>query len=349
VGLEGSLKDFGLADILQLIFFQRKTGVLNINARFDKVKLTFIDGNVVGAESKKRIEANRLGKVLVKKGLLREDELRSLLEEQKNSQFKLGHILIKKGLVKQEDIIDIISNQIKETVIQVFGWKDGYYEFLPQAIPVDKDIPISIDTQHLLMEGLRIVDEWTLIEGKITLDSVFEKTYMSVPELTNDEEEILSLIDGENDVSTIIDISGKDDFTVSKTMLSLLEKGAIRLKEALPLVSSVTEISDRKTFYNYNPLILIIFLSAFFISIIMFFITSSNVLREYKASKTIEYLRIHVEAFKAVHGDYPELSDVAFNKSDPWGNPYILQRNKDSYLILSRGPDGIIGTSDDIF
>ena len=70
MALEGSLKDFGLADILQLIFFQRKTGVLTMESRLDKVRLLVKDGNIVGAESKRRIEANRLGKVLVTKGEL---------------------------------------------------------------------------------------------------------------------------------------------------------------------------------------------------------------------------------------------------------------------------------------
>jgi len=33
MALEGSLKDFGLADILQLIYFQRKTGVLVLDGK----------------------------------------------------------------------------------------------------------------------------------------------------------------------------------------------------------------------------------------------------------------------------------------------------------------------------
>jgi hypothetical protein len=64
VALEGSLKDFGLADILQLIF-QRKTGVLTLESRLDKVLLV-IDGTS-SVQNRRRIEANRLGSV--RKGL----------------------------------------------------------------------------------------------------------------------------------------------------------------------------------------------------------------------------------------------------------------------------------------
>ncbi len=44
--------------------------------------------------------------------------------------------------------------------------------------------------------------------------------------LTEEEEEILLLVDGENDVSTIIDISGKDDFSVSRTSGLASRKGS---------------------------------------------------------------------------------------------------------------------------
>ena len=73
MALEGSLTDFGLADILQLIYFQRKTGVLTLEGKMDKVSLMFIDGNIGGAESKRRNEDNRMGKILLKKGHLKEE------------------------------------------------------------------------------------------------------------------------------------------------------------------------------------------------------------------------------------------------------------------------------------
>ncbi len=72
MALEGSLTDFGLADILQLIYFQKKTGNLTLTGRMDRFRLQFVDGNIVSAESQKRLEEGRLGRILFKKGLLRE-------------------------------------------------------------------------------------------------------------------------------------------------------------------------------------------------------------------------------------------------------------------------------------
>jgi predicted transcriptional regulator len=349
LALEGSLRDFGLADILQLIFFQRKTGVLTLEGRLDKIRLLFIEGNITGAESKRRIEANRLGKVLVKKGLLNEEDLQTALDEQRSSNVKFGNILVKRGIVRKEDIEEIITGQIKETVIQIFSWKEGSYEFTPQAVPVDKDIPISIDTQHLLMEGLRIVDEWALIEGKVTLDAVFSKKSEEVEGLTDEEREILSLVDGENDVSTIIDISGKDDFSISKALLSLIEKGAIEPKEVMPVVTEAPRPEKKKRAFSYRFLPLTAVVIAFLVSFFTIFFESDQMIERLKASEAVDNLRFKIEEYKFEHGLYPESFDMISRRVDPWGRPYIYMHNNYTFMVLSAGPDGREDTSDDIY
>lgn len=349
MALEGSLRDFGLADILQLIFFQRKTGVLTLDGKLDKVRLLFIEGNISVAESKRRIEANRLGKILVKKGLLKEEELQAVLDEQRSSNVRVGNILVKRGIVRKEDIEEIIIGQIKETVIQIFSWKDGSYEFTPQAVPIDKDIPISIDTQHLLMEGLRIVDEWTLIEGKITLDTVFRKKAEDVTELTEEEKDILLLVDGENDLSTIIDISGRDDFSVSKTLVSLIEKGVIEQKEVLPVIAEVPIIETKRTVFSYRFLPLLAIAVAFLFSLFSIFLDSGYIYKRFRASEAIDDLRFKIEAYKFEHGSYPETLDLISKRLDPWVKPYIYKNNNYTFIVLSTGVDGKEGTSDDIY
>lgn len=349
MALEGSLKDFGLADILQLIFFQRKTGVLTLEGRMDKIRLLFINGNIVGAESKRRLEANRLGKVLVKKGILREEELQAVLDEQRSSHARLGNILVKKGIVQKEQIEEIITGQIKETVVQIFGWKEGSYEFTPQEVPVDKEIPLLIDTQHILMEGLRIVDEWTLIEGKITLDTVFIKKAADIKELTEEEREILSLVDGENDVSTIIDFTGKDDFSVSKTLVSLIEKGIIQPKEVLPVITDAPPVESRRAVFSYRFLPILAILSAFLLSLFSVFFSSADTFKRFHASEAIDGLRFKIESYKFEHGSYPESPDLVSKRLDPWGEPYIYKHNDFTFIVLSKGADAREGTSDDIY
>jgi hypothetical protein len=348
MALEGSLRDFGLADILQLIYFQRKTGVLVLESRIDRVKVLFIEGNIVGAESRKRIEANRIGKVLVKRGILEEKELQSILDEQSRTNIKLGMILISRGLVGKEVIQEVLIGQIKETVMQIFNWKQGTYAFTPQEVPIEKELPLSLDTQHLLMDGLRVVDEWSLIEGKLTLDTVFTKTTGGVPELTGEEEDILSFVDGKNDVSTIIDIAVKDDFEVSKALVSLLDKGAIEKKEAAPAVAEIAYKKTKKPSIRYHFLAFIAIVIAGVISLYTVFLSSGDLFRGFIASETVNDIRFQIDKYTFQYGSYPESIDMISKRLDPWGRPYVYRKNDYTYIVFSVGADGLEGTKDDI-
>jgi hypothetical protein len=199
------------------------------------------------------------------------------------------------------------------------------------------------------MESLRIVDEWTLIEGKITLDTVFRKKTDDVSELAEEERDILFLVDGENDVSTIIDISGKDDFAVSKTLLSLLENGIIERKETVPVSTDLYPAQVKKTFiYNQNLPVFAIAV-AVVLSLVTVFFEPHNVFQRFRASEAVDDLRFRIAAHKFEHGAYPADLLTIDHRSDPWGNQYIYRPGENSFLVLSAGPDGKEGTADDVY
>jgi hypothetical protein len=66
VALEGTLRDFSFADILQLISLQRKTGVLTLKADEKVTTVSFIDGNIVGASTLNQHTEDLIGLILLK-------------------------------------------------------------------------------------------------------------------------------------------------------------------------------------------------------------------------------------------------------------------------------------------
>ena len=342
MSLEGSLKEFGLADILQLLYLQRKTGVLTLEGRMDRVRLMFYEGNIISAETRRKVEANRFGKLLLKNGAHqrgRSSESPGGTAVNRRKTWQHPH---KKGVIGKEHIQEILTTQITETVIQLFSWKDGDYEFSPQGVPVDKEMPVSLDTQHVLMEGLRIVDEWSLIEGKLSPDTIFEKTGKSGAALTSDEEEILGLVDGERDVSAIIESSHMDSFQASKSLVSLMEKGMIEPKET---ASVAPEIALRgaarpvKKGIPYPPFITpVIFLASLFIAIISFPSQRSDYTDRIKTSADIDNIRFVIEAYKYENGAYPQSIDQITKTVDSWGRQYIY---KPAGVILSSSAQGL--------
>ncbi len=355
MALEGSIKDFGLSDILQLIDFQKKTGVLSLSGHMDKVRLMFHEGSIVEAESRKRLEENRMGKILIKKGLIREDDLRKAIEDQKASGLKIGAVLLKKGLIAQEELREILHSQMTETVYQLFSWKEGSYEFRSQQVTTDREMPIAIDTQHILMEGLRKVDEWSIVEEKITLDTVFKKTGKNDYSATPEEHEVLKHVDGENDVSIIIELSGLDDMQASRAFASLLDQGAITSIEAAPVAAEGVAVPVKRGDVSVFKLIslaciailaLIISLMPFRVNEISGILDSVNRLR---SIGNIEELRFMSEVFKYRNGAYPPSLDQIGRSIDIWGSLYDYRVESNGVIINSAGPDREIGTRDDIY
>lgn len=349
MALEGSLTDFGLADILQLIYFQRKTGILTLEGKADKVRLLFINGNIGGAESKRRTEDNRLGKILLKKGHIKKKDLETALEEQRKTGAKLGNILILNDFVARDVIEEIVQSQITETIIQLFGWKQGTYDFTTQGVQQDKELHFSLDTQHLLMEGLRIVDEWSVIQGKITLDTMFRKLVEAPSGLTEGEQEVFAYVDGENDVSTIIDLCGQDNFEVSKTLLSLLEKGFVEIMETAPVITKELAAANKPSLniFGYLPYLAVI-LSIFF-SLAGVYMWKGEDFKDVSVSRKLDVLRMKAETFQLEHGTYPSKLDQITLSKDAWGRPYIYRATAASFFISSAGADGAEGTKDDIY
>src|SRR6185436_14122337 len=150
MALEGTLKDFALPDIFQLIGLQKKTGMLVLNDKDDEVTIAFKDGELVSAESRKRRLEERLGTRLVKSGLITEGQLHDALEKQKQTLQRLGVILATEQLVKKEDLKRALEIQMTQVVYRVFRWEDAYYRF-------DQDAAIDYDRENVVpmpAEGL---------------------------------------------------------------------------------------------------------------------------------------------------------------------------------------------------
>ena len=190
MALAGSIKDFGLPDIFQLIGLQRKTGTLTLTDNIETVTVTFEDGQVVNADtSTKRLEG-RLGSLLVKQGHVSQQRMEEALQKQKATLQKLGHVLVSGGYVKGEVLKTALTVQVSTTVFKLFRWKAGDYNFEAQDKVVwDRSHFDPMSADFILMEGIRMLDEWPIIEKKITsFDMIFrpvvDSSSMSVEDVS---------------------------------------------------------------------------------------------------------------------------------------------------------------------
>ena len=259
MALEGTLRDFSLADIFQLIGLQRKTGVLTLRSKDDTVTVTFLDGKVVGADSLSHRLENRLGHVLIKSGLLTQDQLNRALEIQKETLQRLGYILTHYGIISAESLKQAIQLQILQIVYRLFRWKDGDYQFSQETtIEYDRDNVVPITAESILMEGARMIDEWPIIEKRIrSYDMVFRKKLTDQEivvvgaeeadevdfdadttharrrrggdkiRISQEEKAIYDLVDGTMTVRDIVEISRFSEFDTNKALYELFTRDLI--------------------------------------------------------------------------------------------------------------------------
>lgn len=168
MALKGTLGDFSLTDILQLIGLQRKTGVLVLKRGETMVTIGFDTGRVVTAESSERTVDQRVGQLLVRVGKLTEFRLNQALEIQRDSLQRIGKVLVDRGWTDRESIQRQLQLQVSETIYSLFRWTDGEYDFRPDAeVEWDRELMVPIACEQLIMEGAQMADEWPQIERTI--------------------------------------------------------------------------------------------------------------------------------------------------------------------------------------
>lgn len=295
MALEGTLKDFSLADIFQLIGLQRKTGVLTLRSNDDTVTVTFLDGKVVGADSLSHRLENRLGHVLIRSELLTQDQLNRALEIQKETLQRLGFILVHYGIISVEALKQAIQAQILQIIFRLFRWKDGDYHFSQETtIEYDRDYVVPVSAESILMEGARMIDEWPIIEKRIrSYDMVFRKKMtdqeivvvgtteeadeidfdaMAAPvrrrkpsgsdkiRISREEKAIYDMVDGTMRVRDVLEMSKLSEFDTAKALYELLTRDLIeevRGSAAADVLAQLTPLGEDEVAETPVPLPLV--------------------------------------------------------------------------------------------
>ena len=268
MALEGTLSDFSLSDILQLISLQRKTGILRLRGPEDTVTLGFDQGRLISAESAARRMDTRLGTLLVKTRCLTPDLLQRALEIQGQTLQRLGYILLKNGFCTPDDLRAGLDIQIRKIAYTLFRWSDGDYVFDQQdSIDYDHEFVTPISVESLLMNGARMIDEWPIVEKVVRSPGlVYRRVPVTQPVVPSDDEDevddpadttldrteagasrepikisraewsVYELVDGRRSVAEIVDRTFLSDFDGAKAFYDLVTR---QLVEEAPAAAAL--------------------------------------------------------------------------------------------------------------
>ncbi len=275
MGLRGTIEDFKISEIIQLIGQQSKTGILTVWKSNKEVRIFFVNGNVVRVEPDRSERKMLMGEMLITSGKITREQLESALEEQKGTVQYLGEILLKRKLVTKEDIQKIVHTQIYETIYELFQWNEGIFEFETREKSEYLKILPSLSPEQLLLNVSWMVDEWQLIEKTIpTMNVVFEKVPTDRRILLEETDEdkgltynqkiVYDLVDGKRTVQEIVEKSLMGRFDTCNILSELLQLGYIRKAkvEKAPIYQRIELRSSNFVFHLVS--IVLVALSLYF-------------------------------------------------------------------------------------
>ena len=257
MSLKGNLETFLLHSILQLLNNEMKTGVFQANRANQEVKIYFFEGAIIYAMGSKK--ENRLGDLLLKRGLISKAELNECLIGAREKKQALGKYLVENGRISVAILKESLQKQTENIIYNLFLWEKGDFEYKDARLKMDRIINIQLNMMEVILEGSRRIDEMSIFKEQIPSDKILLKASNSIEEkgkikFTQAELRMLKFVDGKRTVREIFSESGingfaaHDEFYAYKTIHSLISSGMIEMIE--PVQRGSVQIKEKKDEYN---------------------------------------------------------------------------------------------------
>lgn len=238
MALVGNIRDFGLSDFLYLVDRGYKTGGLHLAHEQEMALLFFEKGKLVMAV---RRPEDQQADLLVRLGVLSAEQLshaRRRLAARGNGA-TLTQVIVDEQLAGRDQFQSVLQGFTEESVYSLFGWREGEFRFEQNQRPaVDAPvIPTPISVDHLIMEGVRRIDEWGRIKDRIPSTDMVVRFIEQPTErvkgvkLSTEEWRIFARINGRDTLAEIARKTGLSEFDVCRIVYGFLTTGLVEVQK----------------------------------------------------------------------------------------------------------------------
>lgn len=244
MSLSGVLTDFPVADVFQLISQQRKTGVLEVERRGRTLLVFFLEGQVLSARPSETRPDGSLAGYLLRSGALSEAALADARKRQEQTLESLAQTLLAMDLVSRADLEQVTKLATAETIFELFLWDEGRFAFRAEEVvagPCDK----SVGAEMVLLDALRMRDEWVSIQGGLpdlavvlvpTLEIEAFRAKRALIEANTgvpgaELEQLFQLANGRVAARRVIDLSRLGTFEGARGLVALIRNAALRVEQ----------------------------------------------------------------------------------------------------------------------
>lgn len=362
MALAGNIKEFGLADIFQIVSLQQKTGELLVQGKEGSVNILLESGFIVGANATFRSIEERLERALERSEAINKFQLKRALETQKKTLQPLWTVLAETKAVNVETLKNVLSQQIHETIYHILRWTEGEYRFEPKkSVEYDRQLISPINTEFLVMEGFRITDEWPEVEKVITSFQLMVRRapHVDAPpqDLSEGEAKLFKLLAQDHSVQDLIDMGQQGEFETCQNLYGLMKR---KIVERVPDKKGNAVVQKRSSSVGVGDIVLkaagvvaMIAVVAAMIFLLRFLpddlslihkpnLGGVNAMKQFAAQSELMRVSRQVSRYYLLKKQWPASLDDLLNEQvisspqillDPWGHPYAITTTKQGAAI----------------
>jgi hypothetical protein len=231
--LAGDLATFPPADLLNFLHNGRRDGVLLARSGGAERAVVLLEGNVAWACSAS--PAERLGEVACRMGLADRARVQGLLRTQREAadRHRIGRLLVQSGSMSEEDLPRAVRHQVVEIFLGLLVAQSGAFLFLSGCDRARLPSNFALDTEALLLDGLRRLDEMELFRGRVAGVHVRPRRSGSVvpDELPADAQAVLAMAEGALTLGQIAAASALGEFETTRLVYRLAVAGLLVLDD----------------------------------------------------------------------------------------------------------------------
>jgi serine/threonine protein kinase len=183
------------------------------------------------------LPSERFGEYLVAKDVLGQGDLDLTLSMLPHYNGKLGDTLVALGLLRPLDVFRLLSQQVRDRVIEVFGWTEGTFSFFRSVTNPKASFPLGLDTFEILGAGVVSLPA-ELLEQKfaplLDYSPIATQQARVQPEafrIGPTPREVVELLDGQRTLRTWVDHFSEPDerLTFLRSLYLLVETDLAQL------------------------------------------------------------------------------------------------------------------------
>jgi hypothetical protein len=230
--LQGRLGNFLISDIIQMIGLSGKTGTLTLIEGWNTRTISFEQGRICYVAAGNKLPG--LFEMLIRTGRLNRQQVEAFKARRPGrSEESMIQELVERKLLSREDVDRGNELLLEAAIYTLFLWRNCAFTFKADEVVREGGVAVTVDGNHLIIEGTRRVDEWIQISPLVP--SVFmifrQRPHLierSVPEHLR---RVFDAVDGRRDVTSIGRAAGLSQFDAAKALYELAEG---RFVESVP-------------------------------------------------------------------------------------------------------------------